>query len=133
MIAFWALTLLAAYGCFHSGGFITVLDNAMPDGSNPTLAEPFPLFGTLKVSTLLAIALAGISALLIHRVLSRQRVAGALVDTEAEMKKVTWPSWGETWHGTIAVIAMVLVLFVFLTLVDYLLVSGAQYLMKKGS
>ena len=29
MLAFWALTLLVAYGCFHSGGLVNVLDRSM--------------------------------------------------------------------------------------------------------
>lgn len=122
MIAFWGIVLLVAYGCFHGGGLVTVLDNSvLPASANRVLVEQFPLLGTLKVSTLIALGVLAAVAIFAHRVLNRPRVADALIETEGEMHKVTWPTWGETWTGTIAVAATVGVLFVFLTLIDLVL------------
>ena len=49
------------------------------------------------------------------------------------MQKVTWPTWGETWQGTMAVTAMVAVLFVFLTAVDLGLLKVLSMLMAGGA
>ena len=117
MFAFWALFLLVAFGCFHGGGLSDML-NAWMEGSNPTFTDPFPILGTLKMSTCIALGVWLVIGFVMSRILNRPRIADALIDTEAEMQKVTWPSWSETWHGTLAVAAMVLVLFVYLFVVD---------------
>lgn len=122
MVAFWGLVVLVGYGCFHGGGLVTVLDGWLA-ANNTTYVDPFPLLGSLKTSTLIALGVAGASALAIHRILNRPRIADTLIDTETEMAKVTWPTWPETWSGTMAVVGMVLVLFVFLTVVDLLLLK----------
>lgn len=122
MVAFWALTLLVGYGCFHAGGLVNVLDGLLGE-NNSTYVEQFPLFGSLRLSTMIAIGVLVACAVFFHRVLNKPRVADALIDTEAEMQKVTWPAWAETWQGTMAVAATVLALFLFLTVVDLFLTS----------
>ena len=118
MASFWALTLLAAYGCL--GGLPIMLDRSLSPSFNQTFVEQFPLFGTLKVSTLIALSVLGLVAFVVHRILNRPRAADLLIDTEAEMRKVTWPSVPETWAGTLAVMLTVVILFVFLTVADYM-------------
>lgn len=120
MIAFWGIVLLVAYGCFHGGGLVTVLDGWLGQ-SNTTFVEPFPLLGALKTSTLIALGVVAVTMWIVHRVTTAPRVATALVETELEMQKVTWPTWPETWVGTMAVVCTVLVLFLFLTVVDLVL------------
>jgi preprotein translocase SecE subunit len=127
MAAFWALTLLAAYGCL--GGLIITLDRSLSPSFNQTFVEQFPLFGTLKVSTLIALSVLGLVAFALHRFLNRPRAADLLIDTEAEMRKVTWPSVPETWAGTLAVMLTVVILFVFLTVADYLFGLSVSRLM----
>ena len=131
MLAFWAVALLLAYGCFHGGGFVHLLDRWMGD-ANRVLIDPFPLVGKLRVSTLIVIGGLGASVFLLHSVLNRPKVADLLIDTEAEMQKVTWPGWNEVLQGTIAVTGMVFVLFVFLTGVDLLLAKAMMLLMAGG-
>jgi preprotein translocase SecE subunit len=120
MIAFWAVALLLGYGCFRGGGLASVVGRWL---SNDTLLiDNFPLVHQLKVSTLIA---AGVLAALLFgcsRILNGPRLADLLIDTEAEMRKVTWPGWGEVVQGTMAVTSMVIVLFLFLTGVDALFV-----------
>jgi preprotein translocase SecE subunit len=128
MFAFWALLLLIAYGCFHGGGFAGLLGSWMGD-SDRVLIDPFPILKTMKLSTLIALGVLVVAGFLIHRILNRPRLADTLIDTETELRKVTWPSWGEALHGTLAVTFMVLILGVFLTLVDLGLVALMQRLM----
>jgi preprotein translocase SecE subunit len=78
---------------------------------------------------LLALGALAAVAFAIHRILNRPRVADALIETEAELMKVTWPSWGEAWQGTLAVTAMVVILFAFLTVADLGLIKVMLMLM----
>ncbi len=134
MVMFWGITLLVGYGCFHGGGLVTVLDRTiLPASANPTLVEQFPLVGSLKVSTLIAMALVGATMLAVRSFSNRARVNQTLIDTESEMLKVTWPTWGETWSGTVAVAVMVAVLFGFLTLIDVLLAEVMRSLLGSFS
>lgn len=128
MFAFWACSLLVAYGCFHGGGLSDLMDGWMGD-SNKILIDPFPILKTLKVSTCIALGFLALVGVVLHVALNRPRIADALIDTEAELMKVTWPTWGEAWQGTVAVTAMVLVLFVFLTIVDLSLIKAMLMLM----
>ena len=128
MLAFWALLSLMAYGCFHGGGLSDLLDGAL-GASNQTFIDPFPILGTLKTSTILALGVLAVIALAIHRILNRPKIADTLIDTEAELMKVTWPTWAEAWAGTVAVTVMVLILFVFLTAADLGLIKVMLMLM----
>jgi len=117
MFAFWALVLLFAYGCFHDGGLAFLLDGWL-GAANATYVESFPILKSLKLSTVIALGVLTALAFMVHRVLNRPRLADTLIQTEEELQKVTWPTWGEAWHGSMAVAVMVLILFVFLTLAD---------------
>ncbi|MDP3208205.1 MAG: preprotein translocase subunit SecE [Rhodoglobus sp.] len=131
MFAFWALLLLIAYGCFHAGGLSDLLDRWMGD-SNPTFIDPFPILKTLKLSTCITLGVLGLIGLAIHAFLGRRRIADALIGTEEELGKVTWPTWAEAVQGTVAVTVMVLVMFVFLTIIDLSLIQVLGMLMGGG-
>lgn len=132
MLAFWALVLLVAYGCFHGGGLSDLLDGWMGE-SNSTFIDPFPILKTLKTSTLIALGVLAVVAFAIHRILNGAKIADTLIETEAEMHKVTWPTWGEAWQGTMAVTVMVLILFVFLTVADYGIIQVMMLLLGGGA
>lgn len=132
MLAFWALVLLVTYGCFHGGGLATLVDQWMGE-SNSTLIDPFPLLGILKTSTCITVGVLVVATFAIHALLARPKVADALIDTEGEMQKVTWPTWAEAWQGTVAVTVMVIVLFLFLTAADALLIKAMQLFVAGGA
>jgi preprotein translocase SecE subunit len=132
MLTFWAIVLLVAYGCFHSGGLVSVLDRYMGE-SNPVLIDPFPLLGRLRVSTCIVLGVLLLAGIAVYALLHRPKIADALIDTEAEMQKVTWPTWGEAWQGTMAVTIMVIVLFLFLSVVDLLLLKAMAMLTGGGA
>ncbi|MBL8750521.1 MAG: preprotein translocase subunit SecE [Planctomycetes bacterium] len=131
MLAFWALVLLVTYGCFHGGGLATLVDQWMGE-SNSTLIDPFPLLGILKTSTCITVGVLVVATFAIHVLLARPKIADALIDTEGEMQKVTWPTWAEAWQGTVAVTVMVIVLFLFLTAADIILTKAMQLLVAGG-
>ncbi len=132
MLAFWALVLLVTYGCFHGGGLATLVDQWMGE-SNSTLIDPFPLLGILKTSTCITVGILVAATFAIHVLLARPKVADALIETEGEMQKVTWPTWVEAWQGTVAVTVMVIVLFLFLTAADIILTKAMQLLVAGGA
>ncbi|MBZ0153857.1 MAG: preprotein translocase subunit SecE [Planctomycetes bacterium] len=131
MFAFWALLAFVAYGCFKGDGLADRIASWMGDADR-TFIDPFPILKTLKASTCIAIGVLAATAFVIMSVLNRPRIANVLTEAEVELTKVTWPSWAEAWQGTIAVVVMVLVLFVFLTICDWLLVRAWLLLVAGG-
>ena len=73
------------------------------------------------------------SGYVIHRVLERPKLADLLIDTEHELRMVTWPSFKETWAGTIAVIATVFTLLFYLFASDIVLSAILPRLMGSAS
>lgn len=53
------------------------------------------------------------------KLLNAPKAANLLIDTELEMKKVTWPSFDEARKASFVVIVCVAVMFVFMTLSDF--------------
>lgn len=132
MIAFWSLWLLVGYGCFHSGGLVDVLNSWLGE-NNPTFVETFPILGTLRLSTCIALGVWAVIGFVISRILNRPILADTLIETEGEMTKVTWPTWSETWSGSVAVAVMVAVLFVFLFLADLGIAQLMTFVLGGGS
>jgi preprotein translocase SecE subunit len=124
MSAFWGLFLLLGYGCL--GGLVITLRGWF--GSEP-LMEPLPVVGTIDLAKVLAIGTLAVGGFVIHRILNQPKLADLLIDTENELKKVTWPSAGETVNGTIAVIVTVAILVAFLSVSDLVLTAVLTRLM----
>ena len=53
-----------------------------------------------------------------------QRTVDYLIETEAEMAKVVWPSWSDTRSGAVAVVVTVVIMLVFLWVVDTIFLEG---------
>ncbi|MEZ5979797.1 MAG: preprotein translocase subunit SecE [Planctomycetota bacterium] len=119
MFAFWSLVLMALFGC--SFLFDMLFDNVdalarnWVEGKIPVLRVH--LNGALAIS---AIVFAGL-VLLIWRWQQRERVADFLIDTEHELKKVTWPTYEDVVNSSMVVVICVLVLMGFLALTDWFL------------
>lgn len=132
MSAFWGAFLLAAYGCL--GGLVQVLNRwfgaLFGDAAVAPWVQPFPLLGSFGWAQLVAVVLLAIVAIVMIRYLNRPKLADLLIETENELKKVTWPSAHETMAGTIAVAVTVVVLFLFLTGADTALVKLMDLLLK---
>ena len=124
--------MLLGYGIFHGGGLSDLMSFYLGD-SNTVFVEPFPLLQQLDIAASLSVLLWAVSGLLLRAVLNKRRIADALIDTESEMQKVTWPTWGETWQGTIAVALMVVVLLVVLFAYNLGLMSVMQILLGSSS
>ena len=57
----------------------------------------------------------------LHRLLNRPKAADMMIETEAELRKVTWPSATDTWTGTLAVVVTVVVMLFYLFAADLFL------------
>ncbi len=49
------------------------------------------------------------------------KLAELLIDTEGELRRVTWPSWPETWNSSLVVIATVVAMLLLLAGADLVL------------
>ena len=129
MFAFWSLFGLLAYGCLGEMPIFlrrmfapepTGDVNAEPTTSWLTTAwvEDLPLIGTLDVPIVLAVVALEAVGFFLNRILRKTRFVDLLIDTESELKKVTWPSaQSRHWiNGTIAVVVTVTVVMLRLPL-----------------
>jgi len=136
MTAFWSGTIFLFYGC------VSLLRELTTDffGLGDTLAQPIggvrvPVLGMdLSPALLIVTALFALGVFLFYRWLERPKQADTLIDTESEMKKVTWPSLSETMSGSITVIMTVLILMTILAVFDWILGDiTSKWIFSKGA
>jgi len=76
-----------------------------------------PLIGAISPYNVIALVVVLLGLLGLHLLLNRQPVVDTLIDTEAEMKKVSWPSKREVKNATVVVVivtfTMAMILFGF--------------------
>lgn len=79
--------------------------------------KDLPIIGHVSIYNTIALAVVLIGMLLLHLVLNRPGAVDALIDTEQELKKVSWPSKREARNATVVVVlvtfAMAVILFGF--------------------
>ncbi len=129
MGAFWSLALLLLFGChflhFTLSNYVSALKPALGGIQIPIVS--IDLSGSFLIASL--IFLGGIVWL--HGWLQKPKVADLLIDTEAELKKVTWPSSQEVVNSALVVIISVAILMGFLAGADYVLGRVVKYLIFK--
>jgi len=125
--AFWALTVLVVWGgqslytwLINSFDFAKtlVLEAGTADHLDgweiPVLEQRFDL-GFVVSWSLVALAL-----WMIHRLLNKPRSAVFLIETNEELKKVTWPSWADAKSSSMIVLGFMVFLALFLWSSDLL-------------
>jgi preprotein translocase SecE subunit len=130
MAAFWALFFLFAWGCLRADGLVHQIRGWLHDRT--AWVDPFPLLGKLDLSMAMTLVIVLIIGAVIYLLLNRPRVADMLIDTESELRKVTWPTLSDTWKGTLAVVATVCFMLLYLTGADLLIRLGMTKLMGGG-
>ena len=73
-------------------------------------AKDLPLLGDVNLWKVLAIAVGVGGFLLLHLVLNRPKPVDAMIETEQEMRKVSWPTLPEVWNATLVVVLVTVVL-----------------------
>jgi len=121
MTTFWSLAVLLAYGCLRmrlelTGQFPESLGAPISDGLTIPLVN-IPMSPALFA----AVASLVIGLWFLNRTLERPKNADLLIETESELRKVTWPTVDETVDGSVVVIVVVLFLMGFMALADYVL------------
>src|SRR5579862_6439253 len=53
-------------------------------------------------------------------------------EVRAETRKITWPSWRETWITSVMVAIMVVITSLFFMVVDFSLSTGITWILKLG-
>ncbi len=80
-----------------------------------------PVIGEITVYNVIAIVVFFVGMLLLHLFLNRVEMVDLLIDTEQEMKKVSWPSKKEVQNSTIVVVIVTFVMAMALFGFDKLL------------
>jgi len=115
MAAFWSMVFFLGFGC----SFLHDLLIQWPSLREPIGGVRLPVVGVDLTPAFLVCAIVfAPGLLLIFRWLRKPKIADLLIDTEAELLKVTWPKGQEVWNAAVVVILSVLVLGVFLALTD---------------
>ena len=121
MAAFWSLAIMIFYGCTSlrselAGQFSEKLGQRLWEGGR------IPVLGVDVTPAFLIATVVFIAAMvLLYRWTESPKIADKLIDTESELRKVTWPTTPEAIHSSVVVIICVLVLMFILAGADFLL------------
>jgi len=115
MGAFWAFTLLLLFGCSFLFGMLQRSESmrtALGGISIPVVrVDISPAF---LIST--AIFLVGLFAIKLWQ--NKPKMADLLIDTEGELRKVSWPTMDEVLNTSLVVVVFVIFIGSFLALTD---------------
>ncbi|MCP3919153.1 MAG: preprotein translocase subunit SecE [bacterium] len=130
MAAFWTLAILIFYGCASLRNELVVRFSSL---GVPIGGVRIPVLGLdLTPALLIAGLILGASLWLLYRWQNKPKNADLLIDTESELRKVTWPTLEEAINGSIVVIFCVLFLMGFLAGTDYVLGELAKIVLLGG-
>lgn len=114
-VTFVALAALLIWGgieVYHWIGSPDWVKNHRVNYKIPVLDEYIdPAFG---ISWVVIIA----GAVFLYRFLNAPRAADFLIETDTEVRKVTWPSWNDAWNSSLIVLLFVTVLTSFIVVSD---------------
>lgn len=119
LAVFWSLAVLIFYGCYSLRAELA--------GTWAALRAPIgdiviPVLGIeLSPAFLIVTAIFGTGLFLLYRWLEKPKNADLLIDTEGELKKVTWPTGPEVVNSSMIVIVSVLIIMGFLALADFVI------------
>jgi preprotein translocase SecE subunit len=103
MSAYVLLGLLVLFGAYRLHATFNVPGEGV-------LVEKLPLLGDLTIMKLVSLVAFLVGMLVLHLVLNKSHTADLLIDTELEMRKVSWPSWPEVKSATLIVILVTFVM-----------------------
>jgi len=120
MATFWSLAILLAYGCLQMR---SELSGWMPESlGSPIGGMTIPLLGVaFSPAFILALGAFVVGMFFLDRTLKKPKNADLLIETESELRKVTWPTLDETIDGSIVVVIVVVFLMAFMAGADFVL------------
>ena len=131
MAAYWLLLFIAWAGLYKFRFWMDGLGawaqtNIVP-GNIPYIQTP------LTISVLVSwIILPIVSAVGLYKFLNKPKVADLLIETEAELRKCTWPTLEETWRAAVVVVITVVVIGLFLAGSDFVLSKIFRFIIFPG-
>ena len=118
MAAFWTEVFFVGFGCRFLHDFMVQWRSL----SEPLGGVRIPVVGVnLSPAFLVTFLFFVAGVVLVKRWQQQPKVADMLIDTEAELKKVTWPKGEEVWNASLVVILCVVLLAGFLMLADWVI------------
>ncbi len=130
MAAFWSLAILLFYGCTS---LQTELAARFEELAAPIGGIVIPVLGlALTPAFLIAALLFAAGMFLLLRWQHKPKTADLLIETEAELRKVTWPTGQEVVNSSLVVIFFVTFLMAFLAGADWFLARVARRLLIGG-
>ena len=130
MAAFWSVTLLVLFGCTFVHDILIQFDSMTAQIAGIRL----PVVGVdLTWAFLISVTLFVVGVVATHRWQRRPKVADLLIDTEAELKKVNWPTMQEVMNSSIVVIVCVLLIGAFLAFADLFLARIMKVIIFGGA
>ena len=125
MAAFWSLALLYLFGCTFLHDQLVLSDSL----SRTLGGVVIPVVGvSLTGAFLISTSTFVVGFVWLMRWQQKPKVADMLIETEAELRKVTWPSGQEVINSSLVVMVTVVLLGLFLAGSDYVLARIMKYL-----
>ena len=125
-VAFWLLTALSFYGCTTLYSFL--LGWSWP--SAKLISAPIPIINSPLNSAFIISVVVFLLAVkvILSWFIYRPKMTDLLIETETEMKKVTWPSWNDAFNSSVVVIAGMIFFMILLGMSDYLMNKFFSYI-----
>lgn len=130
MAAFWSLTLLALFGSTFLYELLVGIDSMKSLIGGITI----PVVGiALNGAFVISLTVFATAAAIIYRWEQKPKVADLLIDTESELRKVTWPTGQEVMNSSMVVVICVVIIGAYLAGADYLLNRIMKWLLLGGA
>lgn len=113
MAAFWLCVLLALFAATTLHGFLMQWDSLSSGAQAPIVGVK--LNAAFAICTLLFLA----GVYFLFRWQQAPKTADVLIETEAELRRVSWPTLQEVTDSSIVVVVTVLILMGFLAFADW--------------
>lgn len=116
---------LAAYGAYTLYFFLLSMrseDNTPSFFANDLSGGDVPVLGFPLTPAFAIALLVGVGSIWwLGRLLDKPKVADMLIETETEMRKCHWPTWGETFNVSMVVFVVMIFFTFMLAAMDYVL------------
>jgi len=127
MAAYWTVVLLVLFGCsfLHAvlvGNFESTRD-AIGGISIPIVGQD------LTPAFVVSAIVFAIGMIVTYRWQQRPKMADLLIDTESELRKVTWPGPQEVINSSMVVVVCVVLIGFYLAFADWFLARVMRYLL----
>lgn len=118
--AYVLIGILVVFGAYACHGEFNTVGRGVGLPISEALSN-LPMIGALTWMKVIAFVVFLGGLLAMHLALNSPKIADLLIDTEQEMRKVSWPSWPEVKSASLVVVAVTVVMGMSLYGFDYLL------------